>query len=269
VRDAEAILDGLTVAAGLPGVPEVIEAARGACTRLRWHPALRRRQPEAHAEVLTRAAQASAALDGAVVPLAVVRSFFSSADLDAGQGRLDPAQTVALGALRTLAEVDRLGATLVVSPRQTLARWHAVAAGGLLDADHLGRPRPDESGELTARLDQLAKLLAAPEPASALVVAALAQAEILALQPFEAANGVLARAVSRAVIGQRGLDPMAVALWEVPLMSAGPGYRTALEGYLTGTAEGVAGWIILIGRAVVDGADRGREVCDAVLAGRL
>ena len=40
--------------AELPGIPEQVEAAREACTRLRWHQALRRRVPEAAAESRVR-----------------------------------------------------------------------------------------------------------------------------------------------------------------------------------------------------------------------
>ena len=51
--------------AGIPGVGERIDAAREACTQLRWHQVLRRRTPEAAAESRVRGAWASAELDGA------------------------------------------------------------------------------------------------------------------------------------------------------------------------------------------------------------
>ena len=59
--------------AELPGIPEQVEAAREACTRLRWHQALRRRIPEAAAESRVRGAVASAELEGASMPVDVVR----------------------------------------------------------------------------------------------------------------------------------------------------------------------------------------------------
>ena len=49
--------------ASLPGVAEAVEAARDACTQLRWHQALRRRTAEARAESTARAARASAAIE--------------------------------------------------------------------------------------------------------------------------------------------------------------------------------------------------------------
>ena len=58
----------VTRLAELPGIPEQVEAAREACTRLRWHQALRRRIPEAAAESRVRGAAASGELEGASVP---------------------------------------------------------------------------------------------------------------------------------------------------------------------------------------------------------
>ncbi|MGL5816001.1 MAG: hypothetical protein ACRCYR_00450, partial [Phycicoccus sp.] len=60
--------EAVTWAAALPGVAGQVDAARSACAQLRWHPALRRRVPEAAAESLVRGAVASAGLEGAVVP---------------------------------------------------------------------------------------------------------------------------------------------------------------------------------------------------------
>src|SRR5690606_39573042 len=48
----------------LPGVTDAVEEAREACTQLRWHPALRRRIPEAAAESRVRGATATALLEG-------------------------------------------------------------------------------------------------------------------------------------------------------------------------------------------------------------
>ena len=62
------VAESLSALAALPGVPEATAAAREACTRLRWHEALRRRIPEAAAESRVRGARASAALEGARCP---------------------------------------------------------------------------------------------------------------------------------------------------------------------------------------------------------
>jgi len=60
-----------------------------------------------------------------------------------------------------------------------------------------------------------------------------------------------------------------VVLWEEALLAVGPAYPLGLAGYATGGVDGVRGWLALFSQAVVDGARRGRRVCDAVLAGRL
>ena len=63
----------------LPGIAEKIDAAREACTRLRWHNALRRRIPEAAAESRVRGAWASGELDGARLSVDIVRDLMRGA----------------------------------------------------------------------------------------------------------------------------------------------------------------------------------------------
>ncbi len=281
--------DALASLAALPGVPAAVDAARDACTRVRWHPALRRRTEEARAEAGIRAVRASAALDGARFSVELVR------DAARGARRLpdDPVGRTAIGALRAAAEADRLAGVLPTAPLQGLARLHVAAAAGLVPDDALGRPRrpgelpgdgadlltgpgpedvvaaPDAGDPLADRLAGLSGLLRAPADAPALVVAALVHAEVMTARPFVAGNGVVARALCRAVVVDRGLDPTGVVVWEVPLLAAGPNYPLTLATYARGTADGVRSWLTLFARAVVDGADEGRAVCDAVLAGTL
>jgi hypothetical protein len=270
--------------AALPGVAGAVDDAREACTRLRWHPALRRRAAEARAEAGIRAVRASAALGGARLPVDLVR------DVARGAADFPPDASgrAARGVLRAHAEAEALTPGWDRAPLQVLARLHVVAAAGLVPDDALGRPRlpgeapgdgadllrPDgralpavDPAELPGRLAALADLVAAPGPA--LVVAALAHAEIATLRPFVAANGVVARAVCRALVVGRGLDPTGVAVWEAALLAAGPPYPLALAGYAEGTEDGVRSWLLLFARAVADGAGEGAAVADAVLAGRL
>lgn len=284
-----ATAEALDRLAALRGVPEAVDAAREACTQLRWHNALRRRTEEARAEAGVRAVRASAALAGARYPVDLVR--------DAARGAAalpdDAAGRTANGALRAAAEAARLEAVWSTAPLQALARLHVAAAAGLVDDAALGRPRgpgeqpgdgadlltgagpddvvpaPDGGDPLAVRLAALVDLLRAPAAAPALVVAALVHAEVVTARPFVAGNGVVARALCRAVVTRRGLDPTGVAVWEVPLLAAGPNYPLTLAGYAAGRADGVRSWLTLFARAVVDGAAEGRAVCDAVLAGRL
>jgi Fic family protein len=264
----------------LPGVDQAVQAAREACTALRWHEALRRRSAEARAEATIRAARCSAALEGARYPIPLIRDVARGATVlpDDASGRL------AAGALRVLSEARELETTIAGSPAQALARLHVAAAAGLLPPDQLGRPRQgleppgDGIGEpavaptgsaLAARLTGIGDLLAAPATAPALVVAALAHAELITARPFAAGNGLVARAVARAVIVGRGLDPMGVVVWEAAHLDAGPGYLQALLGYASGRPDGVTAWLIHCADAVVKGAGEGKTICDSVLAGRL
>lgn len=263
----------------LPGVQDAVTSAREACTALRWHPALRRRTAEAAAESRVRAARASAALEGARLPVTLLR--------DAARGARplpdDPVGLVAHGALRAVAETEHLPAGWQTRAGHVMARLHMAAATGVVDAPDLGRPRaqgePARDGgteyaglsgaNLQARLQQLSDLLDAPATSPALLVAALVHAEIMTLRPFVACNGVVARALARAVIVSRGLDPFGVAVWEAGHLASGPGYGTALTLYAGGGADGVAQWLITAAEAVVEGCAQGSAVCDAVLAGRF
>ncbi len=280
------VTEALERLAALPGVPAAVDEAREACTQLRWHPALRRRAAEARTEAGVRAVRASAALAGARLPVDLVR------DVARGAATFPPdaAGRAALGVLRAHAEGEALPPGWERAPLQALARLHVVAAAGLVPDAALGRPRlpgevpgdgadlltpagtplpaPD-AGEVPGRLAALGDMLAAPPSVPALVVAALAHAEIATLRPFVASNGVVARAVCRALVVGRGLDPTGVAVWEAALLAAGPPYPLALAGYGGGTADGVRAWLLLFARAVADGAGEGRAVADAVLAGRL
>ncbi|MGF1664584.1 MAG: hypothetical protein ACFCVG_19330, partial [Kineosporiaceae bacterium] len=103
------------------------EQVGAAYAELRWHPALRRRAAEVHAEVLVRAASASAAAEGARVPVDVLRR----TDVTSPDAGRDPALAVAVAALRAMAAVDRAGDTLLRAPAQVVARVHAAAAAGL------------------------------------------------------------------------------------------------------------------------------------------
>lgn len=265
----------------LPGVADAVEAARQACAELRRHPTLRRQAAQARAEATIRAAAASAALDGARLPVDALRDLARGA----ATAGVDPSSRIAAGALRALSEARHLEAALDRAPAQVIARLHVAAAAGWLPPEALGRPRgpgeqprdgaafgggPAPSGAaLAARLAGLADLLRAPPTVPALLVAALAHAEVATARPFQAGNGVVARALARAVVVRRGLDPSGVVVWEAGHLQSGPEYGEELTRYAEGSPTGVAAWLLHCARAVVEGAAAGRAVADAVQAGRL
>jgi hypothetical protein len=251
--------DLLAAVAALPGVGEAARQARSAVDDLRGHRVVRRRAEQVSAESALRGARASGALEGADLPLDVVRR-----TVRAG-GRLpEPEGPVVEGALRVAAEVGRSQETWRHAPLQVLARLHSLAALGRAENDQLGRPRP----EAAARLASLADLLSMPTTAPAVVVAAVTHGEILAAEAFPVGGGIVARAASRLVLVTRGLDPGGLSVPEVGHAELGKGaYDAALAAYATGGPGGVAEWVRHCAMAIALGAREGIAVCESMQRG--
>jgi hypothetical protein len=277
----------------LPGVPEAVESARVACEQLRWHEAYRRRWREVRLESGVRVARAGAAIDGARIPLDVVRAIALGAgppDGSSGAGvGVDHADLlVARGALRAAAVVEAwmpdLGArgSVELPPlAHLLSRLHGAAGAGWLPDAAVGRLRTDDAPqdlrglgpaptgpESAARIALLGRI-ARDSRASALVVAAVVHGELLAVRPFAAGNGIVARGVSRLLVTARGLDPTGSVVPEAVWAEAPNAYLGAAAGFATGNPEGVGAWVRACAEAVVTGAEAARDVADAVVAGRL
>jgi Fic family protein len=268
--------------AAVPRVEAAVGEAREACTRLRWHQALRRRIPEAAAESRVRGAAASAELDGARLSVDIVRNLMRGAST--WHTERDPVEDVARGAIAATAETEHLAGVVLGAPLQALARLHVVAAEGLVPDGELGRPRVGAEGcreltdlgpalpasELPARLELLADLVIRSASLPAAVVAGLVHAEIATVRPFTRGNGVVARAMERLLVRACGLDPTGVAVPEWGYGSlGGPAYTGALAAYGTGSVDGVSLWLEHAAKAVTAGAAEGSRIADAVLAGRL
>ncbi|KGN39988.1 Fic family protein [Knoellia aerolata] len=276
------LTSAVTALAGLPGVADRIDAARAACTQLRWHHALRRRIPEAAAESRVRGAWASGELDGARLSVEIVRDLMRGAVT--WHDDPDPVEQVMRGVIAATAETERLGHVVLTAPMQALARLHTAAAAGLVPDSELGRPRLDgedcrefvEIGEAPpaaaarARLQRVVAVLAHTRSLPVPVVAALVHAEIVTARPFTRGNGVVARAAERAVVQAGGLDPTGVAVTEAGHgTGGGPAYLGGLTAYTRGDAAGVGLWVTHCCDAIVAGAAEGERIADAVLAGRL
>lgn len=267
--------DPLAAVAALPGVDEAVERARGAVDRLRGHKVLRSRSSQVTAESALRGARASAALAGADWPLEELRRRTDLGD--------EPGSALVRGALRISGELSELLPVLRQAPAQALTRMHLLAAAGAADPSRIGRPRlegepvepepamppkPVDAQEAAARLNALVGVLSMPSKAPALVVAAIAHAELLATAPFGWGDGLVARAVARLLLVDRGLDPNALAAPEVGHAELGiDAYRAALAGYAAGTADGIAGWIAHCGEALELGAQESTAVCEALMRG--
>ncbi|WP_141842145.1 hypothetical protein [Humibacillus xanthopallidus] len=288
-----ALLQQLSALTDLPGVAEVAERAREAGTRLRFHEALRRRIPEAAAESRVRGARASAALDGADLPVELVRELMSGTR--PWPDELDPGIATLKGAVAATAETERVVALVRTAPLQALARLHVAAGAPLMgdvvggvSADTLGRPRVGEEtcdefvdlgpapapAVVSSRLAALSELVLAGASAAnrvpAAVISSIVHAEIVSVRPFVHGNGLVARAMERALVQALGLDPTGVSVPEAGhVANGGPAYLGALTAYGTGTAQGVGLWLTQAGEALVRGVAEGGRISDAVRAGRL
>jgi hypothetical protein len=267
-----ATADPLAALGALPGVAESVESVRKAVDRVYGHRIMRRRSNAITSEAALRGARGSAALSGADWALEEVRrrTDFSG----------DDEARVLGAALRLTAEAGQLLSIWRQSPLRVLARLHLVAAAS--KDDRVGRPRqageavdeplielplPD-AREVSGRLEGLADLIIAGTSAPALVTAAVVHGELLALRPFTSYNGLVARAAERIVLIGSGLDPKAVCPSEVGHAELGrASCLAALEGYVSGTPEGMAAWIAHCGRAVELGARESTAVCEALQRG--
>lgn len=225
--------DSFAVLVSLPDVFEATEAARAAVDTALRHERLRRRHdPRVTAAALAQAAAASAELEGWAEP-----------------------------SLTLLASTSELAAVVRTAPLQAIARMHVLAASGTDQPAALGRPR---AGADVGRLAELAQRLVQPTQAPAVVVAAVAHAEVLAVQPFESGNGLVARQLARTLMTSRGLDPNSVVVPEVGHLNAAQEYREAAAAYADGDPEGVRRWLIHCSDALRVGARQTRDICDSL-----
>ncbi len=269
----------LRALSAVPQIAEPVESARNACTELRWHNALRKRMAECRIEATVRAARASAALEGARFPVAMVREVI-------GAGREvpdDPSGAQLAAAVRVAAVAEDLQTrpdALRTGFLHTLSKLALAAGAGLAPEEQIGRPRiageePGDLGglppapdptEVTERLSALEDLLADPT-LPGLVVASILHGEILALRPFVVGNGLVARALFRIHLVSTGVDPTGVCVPEAAFLSDATGYGQGGAAYTSG--NDVPGWIVACADAVEKGAGEGRTVCQAVQSGRV
>lgn len=265
-----------------PELRDPIDRVRDALTSLRWHQALRRRIPESAAESRVRGAQASGELEGARLPVDMVRELM--AGVRAWPRQVDPVESVMRGVVAATAASEEVLGYVLATPAQALARLHVAAVGDRVDASEVGRPRSPGEGcgelvdvgplptalEVSTRLDLLGDAVRHHGEVPAVVLAAVAHAEIATMRPFSHGNGVVARAFERSLVQATGLDPTGVAVTELGHFRQGmPAYVGALTAYATGSRDGVRLWLEHVCAALVAAAADGRAVADAVLAGRL
>ena len=223
---------------GLEGVPSAFAATRDGIDVLLRDRGMRQTTAEQTAESLLRGAHASAVLEGSTSTLEEVRE---------GAG-----DETARAAVRVSTELLGLAPLLATSPLQVFARLHSLAAVGTIPGDDLGRPASPEAAD---RLNTLARTLISTE-APALMVAALAHAELATVGAFPSHNGIVARAVERLIMAARGVDPFSVTIPEAGHLGVREAYESNLRGYRSGGQAGLRSWLLYSAEAYALGAER-------------
>jgi len=229
--------DPLASLAALEGVGSAMAATRDGIDAMLRDRGLRRTTPELTAESLLRGAHASAVLEGSGSSLDAVR---------AGEG-----DAVAQAALRISTELLGTLPTLARAPLQAVARLHTLAGRGEVTDEDLGRPR-DPAG--AQRLHDLGRLLTTTTTAPALVLAAVAHAEVVTVAPFASRNGLVGRALERLVLVSRGVDEKSLVVPEAGHLALRREYESNLRGYRDGGLAGVNSWLLYAAEAFAAGA---------------
>jgi len=227
-------VDVVRAAITAEGVPSSLTSTRDAIDAVLRDRGLRATRADETTESLLVGAAASAALAG---------STSDSADLRAGRG-----DAVAVGAARLHAELLGIVPVLQRAPAQALARMHVLAARGLVPDDDLGRPvGPDGA----AVLRRVSAILLDASLGPALAVASVAHAEVAVFEPFGVGSTMVARALERALLVARGVDPRGVLVPEAGHLELREEYAAALASYAAADvgARGVGGWLLYSGRA--------------------
>ncbi|KAA9149495.1 oxidoreductase [Amycolatopsis acidicola] len=229
----------------LEGVAAAVKSAQDAVFAVHRHPANLRGGSATAAEASVRAARASAAIDGA------------DPEIPEDAAVTDP---VLAGALRVAESVESLLPTWRRAPAQALARMHVLAAADLVaDSDSLGRPREGTG----ARLELLSQLVIGATSVPGPLLTAVVHGELLALQPFGSADGVVARAAARLTMVATGVDPKSLTIPEVACLRRLKQYRDAAAAFASGTGEGVLEWVLFCCDAMEKGAREARGIAEA------
>ncbi|MFC9981647.1 oxidoreductase [Gordonia sp. NPDC127522] len=236
----------------LPGVAAAADRARDALSAVHRHPANLRGWDKTATEASWRAGRSSAAIDGGSVELRRDGDF----DDPILAGAMRVSQALDGDSLLTLTSVIRR------APAQALARLHTLAAADLVDdPEVLGRPR--SGTDVAERLNLLGQLTTGATSVPAPVLVAVVHGELLAVDAFPAANGVVARAASRLVGAATGLDPHCLGVPEVTWFKRVGDYRTLATSFGAGTESGLRDWIIFCCEALEAGAAEAKSIADA------
>lgn len=230
--------DPLAWLSDLEGVPSAYAATRDGIDVMLRDRGLRRTSPEMTAESLLRGAHASAVLEGSASSLSEAR---------AGTG-----DQVATDAVRLSASMLALAPLLKTAPLQAIARLHTVVSSATVEAESQGRPRDPASAD---RLRGVAEMLVSSKDTPALLVAAIAHADVATAAPFASHNGIVARALERLVLVSRGVDAKSLVVPEAGHLALRREYESNLGGYRDGGRRGIHAWVLYAAEAYAAGAE--------------
>jgi Fic family protein len=223
-----------------------------------------KRAQDARDEAILRSARASAALEGAPVPLENTR-------------RAEVSDPIVQAALRVGPAYAELAGDWCADPGRGLERVQTLVAatGEQVGPEALGRIRsgnavgdpfgigpPPSPDAVAARVQDLERLLSAPRTAHPVIIAAVAHGELLALRPYGWGDGIIARAAQRLTLAGNGADPEFLAVPEEGHLRLRAEYAAALRAYAHGTPDGVAAWVAHCATAIALGAERGQALIE-------
>lgn len=233
--------DQLLLLAQHESIAQVCEDTRSAIDALMWNRTLRNKDDDFITFLRRSSGYATAAIDGAAMPDDPSREPDNSA-----------MGTVAQHGLLITAMADTMGSAFKNSPAQVWARLHLListnedrgtprSTDDVNDPLRLGNiPAADEARERMRHLGE--QLITSQAPA--VLLSAIAHAEICVTQPFAYGSHMIARATARMTLAARGLDEKGVTAPEIGWYLQGrPSYVTALKQYQSGTIEGVTSFV--------------------------
>lgn len=233
--------DSLLQLAAHDEIAQECDETRQAIDQLMWNRTLRKKDDDFITFLRRSSGYASAAIDGAAMPDDPSREPDNSA-----------MGIVAQHGLLITAMADTLGNSFKHSPAQVWARLHALIS---TDEDR-GTPRSTDdvqdplrlgnvpsANEARERMRHLGEQLITSQ-APAVLLSAIAHAEICVTQPFSYGSHFIARATGRLVLAARELDVKGVCAPEIGWYLQGrPSYVAALKQYQSGTIEGVTAFV--------------------------
>jgi len=184
--------------------------------------------------------------------------------------------------LATFDAEPEIASSFFSEPLEALRALHRELTVGLVAPEDIGRSRRTEQAlhdgaqgmvifnappaeQVPGLLDELAAWLTGSKGMGsaalpAVVVAGVVHERILEWQPFEAANGRLARAASRVVLRARGLDPHGCAVIERELAADAAGYHHEVAA--TMRRQDLGPWVERYAEAAAAALERAADAID-------